>query len=269
MECKICACNSSKIFEKQVLTKYIVSYYQCSACEFVQTEEPYWLDKAYKTAITSLDIGILIRNNFLLKNVSKIIDACFPTAENFLDYAGGYGLFARSMRDIGYNFYTHDAYCANLFANYFDIKDTAITKFDVVTAFEVFEHLSEPLQEIQRILKYSDHLIFSTEILPDNLNAIENWVYISQETGQHISFYSEKSLKIIANKFGKNYYRKGNIHIYTHFKFNQAQIDFALNDITTKKFLCGAIKRRIKTFDIRRESYQQRDYEKIKKILNS
>ncbi len=42
----------------------------------------------------------------------------------FLDYAGGYGVFTRLMRDIGFDFYWHDPYTQNLFANGFekDIK---------------------------------------------------------------------------------------------------------------------------------------------------
>ena len=66
MKCKICGENSPKIFEKKVLVKYEVSYHQCSNCQFVQTEESFWLDEAYKSAITSLDIGILLRNTFLI-----------------------------------------------------------------------------------------------------------------------------------------------------------------------------------------------------------
>jgi len=32
----------------------------------------------------------------------------------FLDYAAGYGLFVRLMRDAGYNFRWSDLYCQNL-----------------------------------------------------------------------------------------------------------------------------------------------------------
>ncbi len=269
MQCKICGESTSKIFEKKVLLQYQVGYHQCSNCQFVQTDEPFWLDEAYKSAITSLDIGILIRNSFLLEHVSKIIDTCFPKAQNFLDYAGGYGLFVRSMRDKGYDFYRQDIYCDNLFANYFDIEDLDISTFDIVTAFEVFEHLAKPLEEIEGILKFSDHLIFSTEVVPDTPTEIENWVYIAQETGQHVAFYSEKSLKIIADKFGKNYYRKGNLHIYTDLVFSQAQIDFALKDISTEKSLFGLVKKQITNFNVARESFHLRDHLKIKKILNS
>ena len=266
MKCKICTHQSEKIFEKIVLLKYKSNYNQCTNCGFIQTDEPVWLEEAYNTAITSLDIGILNRNEFLKKEITKIIDCCFPNAKIFLDFAGGYGLFVRSMRDKGFNFYRQDIYCDNLFAKNFDLDDIPQKKFDIVTAFEVFEHLENPLEEIANILNYSDHLIFSTDLVPATIAEIENWVYIAQETGQHISFYTEKSLRMIADKFGKNYYRKGNIHIFTSNKLTEEQIKFALKD-QSPTFLFGLIKKRSKKYKVNRESYQEKDYFLIKEIL--
>ncbi|MBW8524710.1 class I SAM-dependent methyltransferase [Chryseobacterium chendengshani] len=198
-----------------------------------------------------------------------MIDCLFPEAQFFLDFAGGYGLFVRAMRDKGYNFYRQDFYCENLFSKHFDIEDLKESNFDLVTAFEVFEHLENPLLEIENILKYSQHLIFSTDIIPQTASQIENWVYIAPETGQHIAFYSEKSLNIIAENFGKKYYRKNNIHIFTPKVLTQEQTDFALKDIKTYKYFFGLKEKEIKKFDIYRESYQERDYLFIKDLLNS
>ncbi|WP_417428479.1 class I SAM-dependent methyltransferase [Halpernia sp.] len=269
MKCKICKENSSKIFEKIVLLKYPSAYYQCTNCGFVQTDEPIWLEEAYGNAITSLDIGILNRNDFLKDEISKIIDCCFPEAKLFLDFAGGYGLFVRSMRDKGFNFYRQDIYCENLFAVNFDIEDIPQRKFDIVTAFEVFEHLENPLQEIENILKFSNHLIFSTDLVPQKTSDIENWVYIAQETGQHIAFYTEKSLIIIAEKFGKNYYHANNVHVFTTKTFSKSQINYAFKRKREHQLLFGSIKLKNKKFRIKRESYQEKDYHFIKKNLNS
>jgi hypothetical protein len=270
MICKICQSQSNKIFEKKVLLKYDTNYYQCTNCDFVQTDEPFWLEEAYNSAITSLDIGLLFRNNYLREEVSKIIDCCFPEANIMIDFAGGYGNFVRLMRDVGYNFYRQDIYCENLFAKHFDVTDTNLDKFDLVTGFEVLEHLQNPLAEIEAILKYSENAIFSTDLVPSNKEEIENWVYISQETGQHIAFYSTKAMHILAEKFNKNYYCKNNhLHIFTPKTFDKEQIDYAFNGVTRKKYLFGLIKKRIKKYRIHRESYQERDYLFLKKLLNS
>ena len=269
MECKICNSSTTKLFEKVILNKYTIGYYQCSSCLFVQTEDPYWLQEAYNSAITSLDIGLLRRNNYLIKEIAPIIDCCFPEANTMLDFAGGYGAFVRLMRDEGYHFYRQDVYCENLFANHFDIKDIKQTHFDIVTGFEVLEHLNNPLKEIEDIFKYADTAIFSTDLLPNNISEIENWIYLAEETGQHISFFTSKAMELIANKFGKNYYCKNNhIHLFTPKKLNQEQIDFALKNKTKKRYLFGLIKKRIKKYRLKRVSLQEADLIFIKKILN-
>jgi hypothetical protein len=42
------------------------------------------------------------------KVVPELIDYAFPDATTFVDFGGGYGLFARLMRDAGYEFYHLD-----------------------------------------------------------------------------------------------------------------------------------------------------------------
>jgi Methyltransferase domain len=270
MVCKICNNPSEKIFEKIILQEYNSGYYKCTSCSFVQTDEPIWLSKAYESAITSLDIGLLSRNIHLKNEISLLIDICFPEATKMIDYAGGYGVFVRIMRDSGYDFYREDQYCENIFAKHFDITDTAIQKFDLVTAFEVLEHFSNPLVEIENVFKYADTAIFSTEITPATNSEIENWWYITQETGQHIAFYSTKAMEIIAKKFNKNYYCKnGNIHIFSKDIIDQDKIDLAINNITKKKYFFGLLKKRIHKKLINRDSLQQNDFHYIKNSLNS
>lgn len=266
MECKICLSKSEIIFKKKILLKYDIDYHQCVNCGFIQTDEPFWLEEAYSNAITSLDIGILKRNNELKVLIPKYIDTFFPNSNVYLDFAGGYGIFVRLMRDLGYNFYRQDMYCENTFSKHFDITDVNIKKFDIVTAFEVLEHLENPLEEIKNILNYSQNFICSTDLVPEGKENIENWVYIANETGQHIAFYTEKSLKIIAEKFGKNYYRKDNYHIFTPLKFSKEQIDYAFNNVTEYKSFFGLKEKKLE-FRIHRESLLEKDYMLIQGFL--
>ena len=73
--------------------------------------------------------------------------------------------------------------------------------------------INDPMNDISKIFEYSENAIFTTEIIPKTNKQIEDWWYIAQETGQHIAFYSEESMQIIANHFNKNYYCK-NKNIY-------------------------------------------------------
>ncbi len=219
---KITGGDTTYLFTTKVLGKYDVKYFKCNATGFIQTEEPYWLNEAYASAITALDIGLLFRNNKLSKAVEKIIGENLNVEGNFIDYAGGYGVFTRLMRDKGYNFYHTDKFCENIFTKFFDVKDTPIKKFEAATAFELFEHLANPLVEIKEILTLTDTIIFSTEIVPNNhIKSPEDWWYFAPETGQHIAFYTVPALEYIAQTLNLNLYtNKANLHILSAKKLN-------------------------------------------------
>jgi hypothetical protein len=221
MKCKICNNDADIVFKAKILNKYDVDYYKCSQCSFVQTENPYWLEESYSNAITQVDIGLANRNYDLSKKTSLIINTFFNRNANFIDFAGGYGLLVRLMRDNGFNFFRQDKYCENLFAQHFDITDARLQKFELATAFEVFEHLVNPMQEIDEILSYTDSILFSTVLQPAlNINP-SNWWYISPEIGQHIALYHYDSLKIIAQIKGLNLYSDGKyLHLLTKKKIN-------------------------------------------------
>jgi 2-polyprenyl-3-methyl-5-hydroxy-6-metoxy-1,4-benzoquinol methylase len=148
MNCNICENKAEFLFKATVLLKYNVAYFKCTNCGFIRTENPYWLKEAYSDAISSLDIGLVERNFNLTQIAAPIIKCYFNYKSKFLDYAGGYGLFVRLMRDRGFDFYRQDIYCDNILARNFDITDlNSPSRFEMLTAFEVFEHLHDPLQE--------------------------------------------------------------------------------------------------------------------------
>src|SRR6218665_1205619 len=99
MECKICNSTAREVFQEQILYKYNVKYYQCPSCEFLFTEDPYWLQEAYAESINLTDTGLVERNLRAARITTFVISAFFDTKAIFLDYGGGYGLFTRLMRD--------------------------------------------------------------------------------------------------------------------------------------------------------------------------
>jgi len=258
MKCKICDTSSIELAVKKVLNKYDANYYQCPNCKFIQTESPHWLNEAYDNAITKLDIGLVYRNEHLVPIVSTIINSFYNDKSPYLDYGGGYGLFVRMMRDRGFDFYRQDIYCENLFAKHFDFTDLpSSTKFGLITAFEVFEHLTDPVREIEKMFQYGNDILFTTELQPDNKNALDNWWYFTPETGQHISLYSKRSLEILAQNFQIHLYSKDNIHLFSRTKLNSLTYDLSMNN----KFRFIQSKRH------KRESFLQKDFEKIKSSL--
>lgn len=212
MNCLICG-SVTPLWEKaRILKKYDISYYQCPHCGFVQTEKPYWLDEAYADIIDAEDIGILARNNDNTLLVSRLLSAFFPQTQTFLDVGGGYGIFVRLMRDQGFDFQWYDKYTQNLFARGFEQNRT---HYDVVTAFELFEHYDAPLDEIRRIAELGDAVIFSTLLLPDPVPKLNEWWYYSTSTGQHISFYTKRALVHCAELIGRHYVGSNGLHIFS------------------------------------------------------
>jgi hypothetical protein len=237
-KCKICGCNNlNKIFRAKVLNKYDVGYFQCPECLFIQTETPYWLEEAYSSAITLLDIGLLQRNSRYLPRVASMIELFFDKTKLFLDFAGGYGIFVRLMRDKGYRFLWQDEYCENIFARGFEFTPNNNSQLELITAFEVLEHLDSPMDTLKTLLNYSGNILFSTDLQPDIIINPENWHYIAPELGQHISFYHLKTLKTIAHKFDMNFYTNGRtLHLRTKKKIHPI-----LFHITTRRKISSII----------------------------
>jgi hypothetical protein len=228
MQCKICKGLSNIIFTQSVLKKYEVKYYQCSKCYFIQTEEPYWLGEAYENPINIEDTGIIERNNLLSKRTASILFFFFDYNGIFVDYAAGYGIFVRLMRDLGFDYYWTDIYTENIFARGFEYNSQNPNKIEAVTAFECFEHFSEPLQEIEKIFQISENIIFSTEVFNQTAPPL-SWEYYSFSHGQHVSFYSIQSLEYLAKKLNVNFYSNGkSFHMFSKKKINPTSFNLLL-----------------------------------------
>lgn len=224
--CKICFSKTEEVFNAQILNKYNIQYYQCPNCLFIQTENEYWLKEAYESPINLSDTGGVTRNIMLAFKSSLIIHLLFDRKGKFLDYAGGYGLLTRLMRDIGFDFYWYDLHTKNEFARGFEgkLKD----KYEVLTIFEAFEHFRNPHEELKKIFKLSDTIIFTTTLLPKPTPSPQDWWYYGLEHGQHIGLYSKETFEYLAKKYGYGYYTDGRyFHILTKKKLSKTSFKFS------------------------------------------
>ena len=211
MECRVCKKECEEKFEGLILGKYKVKYYFCPNCEHLQTEKPFWLEEAYKDSIAPEDTGILQRNLNNRVAAASVLSCFYDIDKKFLDYAGGYGVFVRLMRDVGFDFVWADKFSQNLFARGFEYKQD--DKIDLITAFEVLEHLENPVEELKKMFDISSDILFTQNILP--LPVKRNWWYYAPSGGQHISFYTNKTLDFIADIFGKRHLSGGEYHLFT------------------------------------------------------
>jgi len=257
MLCKLCNQVSERIFERRLLKKYDVAYWQCRNCEFMQTEEPYWLEEAYSSAISDLDLGPVNRAVTGSKMVEGVILAGFDPNAKFVDWGGGYGVFTRLMRDLGYDFYWRDRYCQNLFAKQF-VADAG-SKYELVTAFEVFEHLVDPMSEIESMLDLASNVFFTTLIPPSRLTNTTEWWYLALEHGQHVSIYSIKSLRFIAEKFGLHLSTDGTMtHLLSRKPFSSVVFK-----IIAQHHKAASLVRRIQRRKLRNQSLLMQDFRDV------
>lgn len=222
MLCRVCTSNVTLAFHHQVLHKYDCDYYFCGNCGALQAENPHWLDEAYSSPVAAADTGVLVRNLYLARATAVVLYFLFDRHGRFLDTAGGYGIFTRLMRDIGFDYYWTDKYSPNLTARGFEADAGPGGPYTAVTAFEVMEHLTDPVAFVAELLETTgtDTIIFTTELFDGQPPAPEDWYYYAFGTGQHITFYQRSTLELIGQRFGLNFYSSHMLHIWTRAKLN-------------------------------------------------
>ena len=216
MLCPVCVSSTREFGQLKVMGGYQAYYRHCPTCAFIFVAEPDWLEEAYTRPITSRDIGMVDRNVRFSKTARSVIEGYFDGKGRFLDYGGGPGLFTRLMRDAGYEFFWYDRHCQNLYADGFAADISSGERYELVTAAEVFEHLPDPLATVQEMTCLSRNILFMTQLLPDPPPAPGQWWYYGPEHGQHISFFSRKTLQVMADKLDLQYVTNGhNLHLFS------------------------------------------------------
>lgn len=163
-DCMICRTRMSYFDSATVLGRYEAEFHRCPVCGIITAPDPYWLDEAYSKAIYDGDTGLLRRSRLLSTVTSLLIRSERMTDGAFLDWAGGYGVLTRMMRDKGFAFTTLDPYAENILARGFDGDE--LTPHDLVTAFEVVEHLVDPMDSLAKVTRTNDMIFFTTVLQP-------------------------------------------------------------------------------------------------------
>lgn len=256
MKCKICARHSSPLGRAQILGKYDIAYYRCGSCGFVQTEEPYWLQESYAEAIAASDIGLIRRNQETARLLRVLLPLTADPDGRFLDYGGGNGMLVRMMRDEGFDFRWQDAYSKNQFAAGFEAEPGS--RYEMVTAFEVIEHLEDPRAGLADMLNRADRVLLGTWLLPEPCPKPGDWWYYGLDHGQHISFQSRASLQKLAADAGAALYSNGtNLHLLSRRPVSDGRFRLATRKFTAA-LLAPFLRRRSLLQDDFARSVEQR-----------
>lgn len=242
--CPACGGTTSPHATALALGRHQATYLRCDACRAVFVHEPTWLEEAYAEAINDEDVGLLARCASMSRRTAAVLRAEGVAGGRFLDWGGGYGTFARMMRDRGFAYFHSDPYCDNLFAR--DIVDEPGTRYDLVTAFEVLEHLTDPVEELAATLARTDRFLASTFLVADPAPAVEDWWYYGPEHGQHVFLHTEASLRAIGARHGFQVTSNGvNLHLFHREPLRPAtRLMFSQAARTARVRVLGLLRRR-------------------------
>lgn len=201
MTCPICNDPMKPVFEALVLGRHRAVYQRCGGCGLIQPTEPHWLDEAYGSAIAATDVGLVSRNLRNADLLAPVLSLLHPADAPLLDVGGGYGLLCRLLRDRGWDCHTTDAHCTNLFARHFEPGPDFQTP--TLMAFEVFEHILEPLAFVRdAIARHGARTFIFSTLTHDWEVPPRDWWYYTFETGQHVSLYRQQTLDALAARIG-------------------------------------------------------------------
>lgn len=174
-----------------------VEYRKCTNCWFVYSPEMLtWTPEQLGARVYNSDYVLYdpdyagSRPRNYANAFMQLFNGRYPGRITHLDYGSGSGIMSHVLNNNNWNSTSYDPYSDNT-------KPT--TKFDLVTAIEVFEHSLDIDKTIKDIKSYLNPqtgvIIFSTQLATQDTDI--SWWYIGARNG-HIGILSAESLKVLA-----------------------------------------------------------------------
>ena len=178
-----------------------IEYHRCDACGFCFAPEMYgwtigeFARRVYNDDYAEVDPDYLDARP---RGNATMLARSFPGVEEgirHLDYGGGSGLLSALLLDAGWQSVSYDPFVDD------DLHLTDFGTFDMITSFEVFEHVPDPRKlahDIASLLDDEGIVLFSTLTTDGHITPGQpmHWWYASPRNG-HISLYTRESLVIL------------------------------------------------------------------------
>lgn len=183
-----------------------IYYARCQDCGFCFAPEMLrwpletFARKVYNEGYAEIDPDYLTARPKANADVMLQLFPDFAPKGRHLDYGGGNGAVSNQLAQAGWNTVSYDP-----FANP-DIDPMNLGSFDLITAFEVFEHVPDIaaiLATLSDVLRTRGMLMFTT-LLSDGAiltNQRLTWWYAAPRNG-HISLFTRQSLTLLAEIYG-------------------------------------------------------------------
>lgn len=217
--CKICAgratlfdvvdfgksCAAPNVYPRG-LQGIPVYYHRCEECGFIFTEQfdrfgdEEWREKVYNLEYRDVDPEYEeIRPRRNAHFIELLLRGRRNTTIGF-DFGGGNGRTSHLLQQHGWCFDCADPFGATT------LRPDRLQKYNVATAFEVFEHLIDPVAALAAIVgKMSASaplIVIGTGTSDGKLDDTSrlSWWYAAPRNG-HVSLYSKRSLSVLAQRF--------------------------------------------------------------------
>ncbi len=209
--CPICHESTCSITHKKLGT-----FYKCDKCDFIHKDRNHLITLKQELAIynnhnNSIDDPkyVAFFNRFLYKAVFPYVNS----GKKAFDFGSGP---TPVLAQILQRYHQYDMVIYDLF--YATNKSYINKKFDLITSTEVLEHVKDPISTFKllvSLLKKDGVLAIMTLYHPNNDDDFLKWYYIRDPS--HISFYSLKTMHVIANMLNCEIIYS-DYHRYTTFK---------------------------------------------------
>lgn len=173
-----------------------VGYRRCTVCGLIFTEAfDDWSPAEFQTYIYNDRYGDVDPDfaGARPRRMAAQVAAMFRGAAGeirHLDYGGGSGLLAQTLRAEGFDAGTYDPFSA-------DHAARPTGRFNLITCFETIEHMNDPQAGAADIASFLDDdgvILFSTLLQPPDIAAQgTGWWYIGPRNG-HVTLHSVDSL---------------------------------------------------------------------------
>jgi 2-polyprenyl-3-methyl-5-hydroxy-6-metoxy-1,4-benzoquinol methylase len=191
--CPLCGSRDSKHFYSDKRA----DYYGCDTCELIFVPSEFWLaasEEKLEYDLHNNDVEDLGYRKFLNRLAAPLLQWLEP-ASHGLDFGCGPGpALAAMLNEAGHKVELYDPFYAN--------DPEKLTQcYDFITSTEVFEHLQQPRQVLEKllsILNTGGTLAIMTQ-LAYGQEEFKTWRYKSDKT--HIIFFSKNTFEWIARQY--------------------------------------------------------------------
>ncbi len=195
--CRVCGHLTTEWTHLRMAAKY----FYCNHCEFISKDETMRVTPEEAFAIYNTHKNSIDDQRYVSYFQKFLKAAVFPFSngnKNGFDFGSGPDPVLAQLltRDYGYEMDIYDLYYAP------DRLYTGKT-YDLITSTEVAEHIPEPLnyfRQLKSLLTDTGTLAIMTQFHQNNALHFSDWHYARDKS--HISFYTEKTMKTIAQKIG-------------------------------------------------------------------